>query len=140
MAVRAECYARFATQLRARLEPIDDPIERVHEVARGYHEHAATHPSEFGLMFQLGQPDPGAYPWAHRAGIDAWRGVREAVEGAVLAGAVQADVLELAHLLWSGVHGIVSLTMSSRLSVGKSAADLVDPMVSALMRAHGWCP
>ncbi len=140
MAVRAECYGRFAMQLRARLQPIADPVERVHEVARGYHEHAVTHPSEFGLMFQFGQPDPGAYPWAHRAGVDAWQVVLDAVDGAVASGAVKADVLELAHLLWSGVHGIVSLSLSRRFSVGKSARDLLDPMVSALLRAHGWCP
>lgn len=140
MAVRATCYQRFASVLEARLGAVEDPIERVFEVSAAYHAHAAEHPAEFRLMFQLGQPDPAAYPAAHEAGVATWRVVLGAVDGAVSSGRVRGDVEHLAHLLWSGVHGIVSLSQSKRFTVGKSADDLLRPMTSALLRAHGWTP
>lgn len=140
MAVRATCYERFAAVLEARLHVIDDPIDRVFEVAAAYHAHACEHPAEFRLMFQLGQPDPQAYPTAHAAGVASWQVVLGAVEGAAQAGHLEADVEHLAHLLWSGVHGIVSLSLSNRFTVGQSAEDLIRPMTSALLRAHGWTP
>ncbi len=138
MAVRAASYERFSSVLRTRLAAVDDPIARLFEVAFAYHDHATDHPAEFRLMFQLGQPDPHAYPDAHRAGVRAWQVVLDAVERAVRSGAVEADVVSLAHLLWSGVHGIVSLAMSNRLTVGRGARDLLEPMVASHLRAHGW--
>lgn len=140
MAVRATSYERFASVLEARLAAVEDPIERVFEVSAAYHAHAAQHPAEFRLMFQLGQPDPASYPAAHEAGIAAWRVVLGAVESAASSGRVHGDVEHLAHLLWSGVHGIVSLSQSKRFTVGKSADDLLRPMTAALLRAHGWTP
>lgn len=139
MAVRAACYRRFAEALRSRLATLD-PIAQVFEVGSAYHDHALQRPAEFRLMFQLGQPDPAAYPDAHQAGVDAWAVVLGAVQAAVDAGCIDADPLTLAHLLWSGTHGIVSLAQSNRLSVGRSAQDLLHPMVAALLRAHGWHP
>lgn len=140
MAVRATCYERFASVLEARLATRSDPIDRVFEVSTAYHAHAAQNPAEFRLMFQLGQPDPQAYPAAHAAGVATWRVVLDAVEGAVQSGRVHAEVEHLAHLLWSGVHGIVSLSQSKRFTVGQSAEDLIRPMTAALLRAHGWTP
>ncbi|MGH1344643.1 MAG: TetR/AcrR family transcriptional regulator [Nannocystales bacterium] len=140
MSVRATCYQRFATVLEARLGAVADPIERVFEVSAVYHAHACQHPAEFRLMFQLGQPDPAAYPDAHAAGVATWHVVMGAVQAAVQAGRVQADAEHLAHLLWSGVHGIVALSLSKRFTVGQSAEDLLRPMTTALLRAHGWTP
>ncbi|MBV1860560.1 MAG: TetR/AcrR family transcriptional regulator [Nannocystaceae bacterium] len=140
MAVRATCYHRFASVLETRLAAIGDPIDRVFEISAVYDGHASEHPAEFGLMFQLGQPDPQAYPRAHAAGVATWQVVMGAVEDAVLSGRVHADAEHLAHLLWSGVHGIVSLSQSNRFTVGQSAQDLLRPMTAALLRAHGWTP
>jgi AcrR family transcriptional regulator len=136
--VRAACYARFAQMLRNRVAPLDDPIERVFAVAASYQAHACEYPAEFRLMFQLGQPDPE--PTVLEAAAEAWTVVLDTVADAVEAGRVRADVAQLAHLLWAGVHGIVSLSMSQRLTAGKSAEDLIDPMVSTLLQAHGWHP
>ena len=138
MAVRAACYRRFASSLRGRLEALEDPIARVFAVASAYAAHALEHPAEFALMFQLGQPDPEAHPVAHQAGVDAWAVVQDAVDQAAAAGRIEGDVEEIAHLLWAGVHGIVSLAQSKRLTVGRCAEQLVGPMVAALLRAHGW--
>jgi AcrR family transcriptional regulator len=140
MAVRAECYGRFVGALRARLGALDDPIDRVFEVATAYHDRARDYPAEFQLMFQLGQPDPEAYPVAHAAGVEAWSVVFGAVESAVESTPLDAEPLELAHLLWAGVHGIVTLARANRLTVGHTAEELVAPMVSSLLRSRGWSP
>ncbi len=140
MSVRAACYRRFAAWLRAQLDALPDPIARVFEIAVAYHDRAIEHPAEFRLMFQLGQPDPRAYPAAHQSGVDAWSVVLGTVEDAVASAELDADVPELAHLLWAGVHGIVSLSQSNRLTVGRNAEHLLEPMVASLLRAHGWTP
>lgn len=137
MAVRAECYRRFARSLRARLERVDDPIERIHELARAYAERAHTHRAEFRLMFQLGQPRAERYPAFHRAGVDAWAIVEHTMQRAVDAGALEGDATDLAHMMWASVHGVVSLGLAQRLTVGRTSDQVLTCLVDALCRAHG---
>jgi hypothetical protein len=46
--------------------------------------------------------------------------VAEAVE----AGALEGDPLTIAHLLWAGAHGLVSLHLAGKLSSGRGFAQL----------------
>ncbi|MEM9068000.1 MAG: TetR/AcrR family transcriptional regulator [Myxococcota bacterium] len=136
MAVRAECFRRFAVFLEDRLAPIADPIERIHEISRGYADYAFDHTAEFRLMFQLGQPRPEDER-SYQAGVDAWSIVQRNVQAAVDAGRLAGDPTDLAHMFWASVHGVVSLELSHRFTVGRDAGDLLRPMVDALCRAHG---
>ncbi|MEM9195017.1 MAG: TetR/AcrR family transcriptional regulator [Myxococcota bacterium] len=139
MAVRAECFRRFRAYLEGLVEGTD-PRADVFAVCRGYAEYAQRRPAEFLLMFQLGQPSPEDHPEAEQAGLDAWATVEGTVRRAIRAGLLDGQPRTVAHLLWAAVHGVVSLSLAKRLVVGYDAAELIDPIVSALWRAHGGHP
>ncbi len=136
MAVRAQCFIRFAQVLNDRLQPIEDPIARIHAVASAYHDHAHAHRAEFRLMFQLGQTDPERYPWAHQTGINTWKIVVGTAKGAVSAGVLEGNPTDIAHMLWASVHGVVTLSLSQRLRMGRQSQDLIAPLVDAICKAH----
>jgi len=53
---------------------------------------------------------------------------------AVAAGHLQGDPTTLAHLLWCGVHGIASLDLAGKLMNGRTADELVGPMMDMMAR------
>jgi AcrR family transcriptional regulator len=136
MATRAAAYRRFAAWLDTRLLAEPDLLERIRVLCRSYFEYAITHTPAFRLMFQLGQPRPEAWPDAYAAGVEAWSLVRRTTQAAIDAGRLQAEPNQLAHLLWASVHGVASLALAHRLTVGVTGESLIEPMVDAICRAH----
>lgn len=136
MAVRAECYQRFGAHLREQLGAHTDPFERLLVIMQSYADFARTHTSEFRLMFQLGQPRPAQYPQYHRVGVGTWSLLEEAVGQAIDAGILAGSPKDIAHMLWAGVHGLVSLSLAQRLTVGRTAEELLRPTATAICRAH----
>lgn len=137
MYVRAECFRRFAARVDARLAEVVAPLDRLRACSRAYLETAETKPAEFRLMFQLGQPEAERYPEHFAVGLRTWSIMRETTAEAVAAGELVGDSDEIAHLLWSGIHGIVCLALSDRLRMGKGHLELAHAMTESLIRAYG---
>jgi hypothetical protein len=55
--------------------------------------------------------------------------MRTVVGEAVDSGALAGDPDTLAHLFWSGVHGIVALHLAGKLALGRSLSDLIEPFI-----------
>ena len=134
--VRAEGFARFAAALEQGLSGGDDAEERLRLLARAYFDFAQQEPAAFTVIFEMGQPAADEYPFVDEAGFAAWsvlfRTVRQAVDAQVLCG----DVLLLAHSMWAGIHGIASLQLAGKLTVGLDADALLPSMMTALIEAH----
>jgi AcrR family transcriptional regulator len=110
--VRAEAFRRFADRLEAELARAgSDPMERQPDPA-GDDELAAQSRRSFGAL--------------HRT-----------VTEAVTAGALDGDPLTLAHLLWASTHGLVSLHLAGKLTMGRSVTALaaIDHELPALRPA-----
>ncbi len=135
-AVRAECFRRFATFLRARLESAVDPIDRLRVLARAYFDFACEQPAAFRIVFEMGQPHPTESPEVAAAGADAWSVLYGVVREAVRAGAMIGEPLEVAHTMWAGIHGVATLHLANKLVSGRSADATLDAMTEALVRAH----
>lgn len=135
-AVRARAFDRFTGFLEQRLEGAADAEQRVRRLARGYIEFALAQPHAFSVMFELEQPDAAAYPELRASEERSWRLLAETVRGAVDSGLIAGSINTLAHLFWAGIHGIVALHLAGKLTLGRSAAALVDPMTDALVAAH----
>jgi len=135
-AVRAECFRRFATFLRARLEGAIDPIDRLRVLARAYFDFACEQPAAFRIVFEMGQPHPTESPEVAAAGADAWSVLYGVVREAIRAGAMVGEPLEVAHTMWAGIHGVATLHLASKLVSGRSADATLDAMTEALVRAH----
>ncbi|MCA9607853.1 MAG: TetR/AcrR family transcriptional regulator [Myxococcales bacterium] len=134
--VRAEGFRRFAAFLRDRLEGVDDPLARVRTLAQGYFDFSVEQAAPFTIIFEMGQPHPSEYPFVGEAGSDAWSVLFETVRAAVEAGALEGEPNELAHTMWAGIHGVSTLHLARKLSMGRSADALLQSMTDALIRAH----
>ena len=55
--------------------------------------------------------------------------MHKTVEEAVAGGALTGDPTLLAHLLWSGVHGLVALHLSGMLIMGRGLEELIEGML-----------
>lgn len=136
-AVRAEGFHRFAKHLRAALAEVSDPIERVRTLGLSYFAFAQQHPEAFRTMFELAQRDEGdARPWSRQAAVEAWMILRDTTGEAIEAGVLTGSTTTTAHLLWASIHGITTLHLAQKLTMGRDADALVAPMIEALIRAH----
>lgn len=64
-----------------------------------------------------------------------WSVVLAVVADAVEAGVVRGDVDDVAHALWAGVHGVVTLHLAHKLAMGRTAEELLPAVVDALIQA-----
>jgi AcrR family transcriptional regulator len=111
-------FRAFAERF-ARLMTIVDPIERLQRAGQAYVEFAIQHPNQYRLMFMtpmmyegkekdlpLGNPEEDAYAFLK------WN--VEEVKRTGLLRPELGDVETVAQLLWSAVHGIVSLWIAKK--------------------------
>lgn len=97
-----------------RIGRIEDPIDRLYRIGDAYTEFALSHPMQYQLMFMTRKPGGVFAADATRGdpGQDAYAFLRDACASAISAGVFRQDVTdaeELAQMLWSSVHGLVSL-------------------------------
>jgi AcrR family transcriptional regulator len=128
-AVRQASFERFAdAQARAASTP-GDPIDRLRSLARAYARFALEEPHAYRIMFELDPPDASAPEFPPPAEHRSWTVMRNVVVEAVESGALDGDADTLAHLFWSGTHGLVSLHLAGKLQLGRSLEDLLEPFL-----------
>ena len=135
-ALRDLCFRRFAEFLDERTAGITDPRERCRVLALSYLAFAREQPHAFSIMFELGQPDPDAYPEFRTTADATWEVFQQATADLVATGKVDAKVEEIAHLSWASMHGIATLHAAGRLIMGMSADEIAEPMIDAIMAAY----
>lgn len=121
--VRADAFRRFADHLEAALAGRGGGMTQLRRLERGYVEFAQIDPDGYRVMFELAQQAQHAElaREAHRAFDCLHRTVRRAVDDGELTG----DPLTLAHLLWASTHGLVSLHLAGKLTMGRSLEQLL---------------
>jgi hypothetical protein len=65
--------------------------------------------------------------------IRSWQVLLAAVELAVQAGVLAGEPDLIAHQLWAGLHGVVSLHLAGKLGLGRSAREILEPLVEAML-------
>lgn len=123
--VRADAFRRFAGAQEKAFASSEDPLARLFEMRAAYVRFALQHPDEYRVMFELGQEPEDLYPTlaeeSHRAFIALERAVRLAIDAEVLVG----EPRTVAHLLWATTHGMVSLHLAGKLTLGSTLDDLL---------------
>jgi AcrR family transcriptional regulator len=126
--VRVEAFKRFADRLEHALgrpgQGQDDAVARLRKLKRAYVRFALDEPDAYRIMFELRQPDPGNHPDLLAQSRRAFGCLHRTVQEAVSAGHLRGDPLTLAHLLWANTHGLVSLHLAGRLTLGRSIETL----------------
>ncbi|RIH89323.1 TetR/AcrR family transcriptional regulator [Calidithermus roseus] len=116
-AVCSQGFARFTQALQRAYDQHPDPLERLRALAWTYLEFGLSHPLHYQVMFMQRSE------WALRAsapageveGSTSYHILLQAVTEAMKAGKIRmGDPLETTNLVWSGMHGIVSLALSMK--------------------------
>jgi AcrR family transcriptional regulator len=136
--VRTEAFRRFADRLEAELARAGtDPMERLRRLKQAYVAFALDEPDAYRIMFELRQPDPDGADELTAQSKRSFAALHRTVAAAVTAGALEGDPLTLAHLLWASTHGLVSLHLAGKLTMGRSVTALaaIDHELPALRPA-----
>ncbi|MEM7411340.1 MAG: TetR/AcrR family transcriptional regulator [Myxococcota bacterium] len=129
-ATRIAAYRRFAEAQEQALRATDDHRERLSRLGESYIRFGLESPDAYRLMFELKRlADSDA---TREAEDRAWQPLRDAVSDAIDAGDLQGDPDVVAHLLWAGLHGLLSLHLAGKLRHGVSFEDLAQPMRTML--------
>ena len=131
-AVCALGFDRFADALERAARGIDDPEQRLRALGRAYFRFATTQPHAYRIMFELRESGSEEHPRYKVKEIRSWQALLQAVELAVQAGVLAGDPQVVAHQLWAGLHGLVSLHLAGKLSLGSSAKSLLEPLLDTL--------
>jgi len=138
MALCEDDFGRLLGALRA-TPPPEDAVERVRQLGRAYARFALEHPNHYRFMFMT--PNKLEKPReVHSPGQQAFGLVRSAVADALERGQLQArDATTAAQVLWSGLHGAVSLLITLRPEHWPDAPaspDLIDQVIEHGIRGY----
>jgi AcrR family transcriptional regulator len=135
-AVHVEAFRRFGAQLSA--TPVTaDPHADLLALGHAYRAYALTHPNLYAVLFGGALPEFEPSPELSAEGDRSMLVLVDAVRRAMSAGVLEPDdPAEIAHAIWAGVHGEVSLELSGR-GPERTAAQY-DRSLRALLR--GWAP
>ena len=126
-AVRSVAWDRFAIALERSIEDLTEHPARLHALARAYVQFGLDEPYAYRIMFELDQDQsPETQREEDRR---SWNVMYGAVGDAVAKGDVHGEPNVIAHLLWSGMHGLVALHLSGMLRLGLELEALVDAFI-----------
>ncbi len=126
-AVRSAAALRFADAIEGAVRTHSDHRQRLRAMCLAYVRFAIGEPHAYRILFELDQdraPESG-----RRENLRGWLVMNAAVAEAIEAGALSGEPGVVAHLLWSGVHGIVALHLSGMLSLGLELEPLIEAFI-----------
>ncbi len=132
-AVCALGFDRFADALERAARGVDDPGERLRALGRAYFRFATTQPHAYRIMFELRESSSESHPRYKVKEIRSWQAILQAVELAIQSRVLEGDPDTVAHQMWAGLHGLVSLQLAGKLSLGKTAKGLLEPLLDTLI-------
>lgn len=143
-AVCSQGFAEFTQALQTAYATHSDPLERLQALGRAYLEFGLSRPLHYQMMFMQRSE------WVLKAtqtkgdveGSNAYIIQMNAVIEAMKAGIIRmGDPIETTNLIWSGIHGIVSLALSMKGIVPKweeaEVRRLVEDYLKLIQRGLG---
>jgi len=139
--VRAAAFARLADVAEAAAASATDPLDQLDALGRAYLRFASDEPDAYRLMYAFPEtPDEGRYPELAKQLRRSRRPMVHAVREATRAGLVVGEPNTISGVLWAGLHGIITLRLANKLSVGRSHDAMSEAMMSALLRGFATDP
>lgn len=123
--VRTAGADRFAEAIETAVRGHSDHPARLRAMCLAYVQFAITEPHAYRILFELEQ---GPEQPKHED-LRSWYVMRAAVTEAIEDGSMSGDPNVVAHLLWSGVHGIVALHLSGMLGLGIELEKLLEAFI-----------
>lgn len=132
--VRLAASDRFADAIDAAVKSHSAHRERLVAMCHAYVRFAIDEPHGYRIIFELDRqqrPDPVTVEEAR-----SWFIMKAAVAEAIDDGALAGDANVVAHLLWSGVHGMVALHLAGMLELGLDLETLVEAFLERELAAR----
>lgn len=131
--VRVMCFERFEAYVRQR-EPKDArALDRVLSVVDSYVGFVNQHPADYQLIFATPQPPPSRYPELLAARKSLFEHAVELAQLCIDEGHVKGSARELAHSIWGGLHGLLTLHVANQLVHGYEIDELVRPTIYRIL-------
>ncbi len=134
-AVRETQFRRLADENQTAARNHADPEQRLRALAQTYVSFALDNPEAYRVMFSVNQHDEQRYPELVKQIMRAQEPMMTAVAEAVNNGSAEGDPNNIAHILWAGLHGVISLHLSDKLHMGRQVHELVQVMIRSLSKA-----
>ena len=134
-ALRQREFERMSDTLEAaeRNEPLAD--RRLGALASAYLQFALAYPDAYRVMYEVNQQDTHHYPdllsQIQRSGAP----IRNIVGASVKSGSMHGDPVNIAYMLWAGLHGLISLHLSHMLGDERDIDELAQVTMRSLTRA-----
>lgn len=129
---------RLLDQLLAALSELvsgADPRERVHLLAARYLKFTHENPRLWNLLFEHHLPSGREVPAWYQQKLESLLGEVERALAPLMSGMEPEAIRRSARVLWSGVHGITSLSTAEKLAIipKDSASGLLDDLVGTYL-------
>ena len=147
LAELCDCDFRAMAEQFASIATLADPLERLRATGHAYLEFGVNNPSHYRVMFMTPKPPPSEESAIRKGNPeeDAYAFLKLTVEQAIAEGRFRPDATDadlLAQVIWSGVHGVVSLEIAKCNDdwvdwrpVGDRAKLMIDVLVDGLAKA-----
>ena len=123
---------RLGVALRSSIEGVSNPVQRVERLCRSYLEFGLENPEFYEIMFLLHPMHMERYPAEKyrraRANLDVFLDALVEAVGRPLSAA--EDLRVPATVLWSSLHGTISLLIAQRIDVRIDRKELMDQAVA----------
>jgi AcrR family transcriptional regulator len=133
-ALRARALNQLTDHLETALKNCPESRLQTRALADAYLEFAEAHPETFKLTFDLNQPIVILYPELEAAQQRCKNIFRLHISTMLAGGHLKGDANILAHLLWSSLHGLISLNLSGKFDFSPPFELLYQQMVELFTR------
>lgn len=134
-AVRESEFQRMADESEKVALAEIDPAKRLVTLARSYVNFAITRPDAYRVMYSVNQKDEQHYPDLVKQIKRSQQPMLNAANEAIDKGLIDGDPINIVHVLWAGLHGIISLYLSDKLHMGRDIDELAEVMIRSLSRS-----
>jgi len=134
-AVRQREFERMADALEQAAQREQDPSKQLKALATAYLRFALERPDAYRVMYEVNQKDEQRYPQLMQQIKRTREPMVATVSEAVAAGAIDGDPVNIVTMLWAGLHGLISLHLSNKLTMGRDIEELAEVMTRSLGRA-----
>ncbi len=130
-------FKLFGQSLEEAYQSKKQPLERLHAVGWAYFHFAMSHPIHYRLMFMQRGEFLRQKPQGYESMIDSFGVLQRVIEESIAAKLmIPGDARTYSALIWSNVHGIVSLALTQVHFNQQEAEHLFSLQMEAIKRAY----
>lgn len=131
--MRTQGFARMENFMRECAGEAKDPPDRLRLLVQGYIRFSRECSEDYLLLFTTEQPSPETYPELLAARCRVFDMSADAIRDCIGMRGLKQDARLLAHRVWIGLHGLMTLHAANQLVHGYDFDALAEPLLRFLL-------